>query len=84
MLGPRIRARPAVTSAQLVGRKCVRFEGLWVAYFAMDNKDARIACLDKGGDVSPGRRQGDYLVLKRIVGVSLRKTQVSVRERLSK
>jgi glutaminyl-tRNA synthetase len=60
---------PAVTSAQLVGKECVRFQGLRVAYFALDNKDARIACLDEAGDVPAGRRQGDYLVLNRIVSL---------------
>ena len=60
---------PAVTSAQLVGKECVRFQGLRVAYFALDNRDARIACLDEAGDVPAGRRQGDYLVLNRIVSL---------------
>jgi len=60
---------PAVTSAQLVGKECVRFQGLRVAYFALDNRDARIACLDEAGDVPVGRRQGDYLVLNRIVSL---------------
>ena len=60
---------PAVTSGQLVGKECVRFQGLRVAYFALDNKDARLACLDESGDVPAGRRQGDYLVLNRIVSL---------------
>ena len=60
---------PAVTSAQLVGKECVRFQGLRVAYFALDNKDARIACLDEAVDVPAARRQGDYLVLNRIVSL---------------
>jgi glutaminyl-tRNA synthetase len=60
---------PAVTSAQLFGKECVRFQGLRVAYFALDNKDARIACLDETENVAPGRRQGDYLVLNRIVSL---------------
>jgi glutaminyl-tRNA synthetase len=60
---------PAVTSAQLVGKECVRFQGLRVAYFALDNKDARVACLDEAGDVPAARRQGDYLVLNRIVSL---------------
>ncbi|KAI0265828.1 glutamine-tRNA ligase [Gloeopeniophorella convolvens] len=60
---------PAVTSAQLVGFECVRFQGLRVAYFALDNKDARVACLDEAEDVEAGRRQGDYLVLNRIVSL---------------
>lgn len=60
---------PAVTSVQLVGKECVRFQGLRVAYFALDNKDARVACLDEADDVPAGRRQGDYLVLNRIVSL---------------
>ena len=60
---------PAATSAQLVGKECVRFQGLRVAYFALDNKDARVACLDEAPDVPAGRRQGDYLVLNRIVSL---------------
>ncbi|KAI9507513.1 glutamine-tRNA ligase [Russula earlei] len=60
---------PAVTSAQLVGKECVRFQGLRVAYFALDNKDARIACLDEADDVPAGRRQGDFLILNRIVSL---------------
>ncbi|KAI0298878.1 glutamine-tRNA ligase [Russula brevipes] len=46
---------PAVTSAQLVGKECVRFQGLRVAYFALDNRDARVACLDEAGDAPAGR-----------------------------
>lgn len=60
---------PAVTSVQLVGKECVRFQGLRVAYFAVDDKDARVACLEEAGDVPAGRRQGDYLVLNRIVSL---------------
>jgi glutaminyl-tRNA synthetase len=60
---------PAVTSVQLVGKECVRFQGLRVAYFALDNKDARVACLEEAGDVPAGRRQGDFLVLNRIVSL---------------
>lgn len=59
---------PVATSEQLVGNECVRFQGLRVAYFALD-KDARAACLDEPGASSPGRRQGDYIVLNRIVSL---------------
>jgi len=57
---------PHATSEQLVGVECVRFQGLRVAYFTVD-KDSRIACLDEEESVKPGRRQGDFLVLNRIV-----------------
>lgn len=57
---------PQVTSAQLTGNECIRFQGLRVAYFAVD-KDTRIACIDEPSEVEPARRQGDYLILNRIV-----------------
>lgn len=59
---------PHATTAQLVGPECVRFQGLRVAYFALD-KDARVACLDEAEDVPPVRKQGDYVVLNRIVSL---------------
>lgn len=58
---------PVATIDQLVGNECVRFQGLRVAYFALD-KDARIAALQEGSAVS-GREQGDYIVLNRIVSL---------------
>ena len=43
------------------------------AYFALDNNNARVECLDEARatrrGVSAGRRQGDYLVLNRIVSL---------------
>ena len=52
-----------------VGMECVRFQGLRVAYFAVD-KDSKLACLDEAAaDVNPGRREGDVLVLNRIVSL---------------
>ncbi|KAG7449026.1 glutaminyl-tRNA synthetase [Guyanagaster necrorhizus] len=59
-------ATPHATSGQLVGNECVRFQGLRVAYFALD-KDTRLACLDGGAEVK--QQQGDYLVLNRIVSL---------------
>ncbi|OCH92179.1 glutaminyl-tRNA synthetase [Obba rivulosa] len=59
---------PKATSEQLVGKECIRFQGLRVAYFTVD-KDARLACLDEPEDVEPGRRGGDYIVLNRIVSL---------------
>jgi len=58
---------PAITPSVLVGKECVRFQGLRVAYFALD-KDSRVAILDQPG-VGTGRTQGDYIVLNRIVGL---------------
>jgi len=46
----------------------VRFQGLRVAYFALD-KDARVACLDEAENVTPARKQGDYIILNRIVSL---------------
>ncbi|KAK1231817.1 Glutaminyl-tRNA synthetase [Marasmius sp. AFHP31] len=52
---------------QVVGNECVRFQALRVAYFALD-KDARVSCLNPGSD-ELGRKQGDYLVLNRVVSL---------------
>ena len=54
-------------SARLVGKECMRLQGLRIAYFALDNKDARVARFDEAEDVPAGRRPGDYPVLNRIV-----------------
>ena len=59
---------PKVTSEQLVGLECVRFQGPRVAYFALDNKDSKVGCLLEGGG-APARRDGDYIVLNRIVSL---------------
>lgn len=59
---------PHATSEQLVGKECVRFQGLRVAYFALD-KDARVASLDEPDNVGPARKQGDFLILNRIVSL---------------
>jgi len=59
---------PHATTEQLVGKECMRFQGLRVAYFALD-KEARVSCLDEAEDVAPAQAQGDYLVLNRIVSL---------------
>jgi glutaminyl-tRNA synthetase len=59
---------PHGTSEQLVGKECVRFQGLRVAYFALD-KDARVACMDDTENVGAGRKEGDFVVLNRIVSL---------------
>lgn len=58
---------PHATSEQLIGNECVRFQGLRVAYFALD-KDARIAALEEGSELKE-RQQGDLVVLNRIVSL---------------
>ncbi|KAI0751547.1 glutaminyl-tRNA synthetase [Daedaleopsis nitida] len=59
---------PKATSAQLVGKECIRFQGLRVAYFTVD-KEAKLAFLDEDAGIEAGRREGDYLVLNRIVSL---------------
>jgi glutaminyl-tRNA synthetase len=59
---------PRATSDQLVGKECVRFQGLRVAYFALD-KDSRVACLDEAENLDMIKKQGDYLVLNQIVSL---------------
>ncbi|KAJ3533910.1 hypothetical protein NMY22_g7141 [Coprinellus aureogranulatus] len=59
---------PHATAEQLVGNECVRFQGLRVAYFALD-KDSRVAALNEPEDKKAERRQGDYIVLNRIVSL---------------
>ncbi|PFH51271.1 hypothetical protein AMATHDRAFT_3127 [Amanita thiersii Skay4041] len=60
---------PYATSEQLVGQECVRFQGLRVAYFALD-KESRVACLDVSSGLSPAAyTQGDSIILNRIVSL---------------
>ncbi|OJT10371.1 hypothetical protein TRAPUB_13130 [Trametes pubescens] len=59
---------PKATSEQLVGKECIRFQGLRVAYFAVD-KDSKLATLEEAESIEAGRREGDYLVLNRIVSL---------------
>lgn len=59
---------PHATAEQLVGNECVRFQALRVAFFAFD-KDSRVAALNEGEEVKAERKQGDYIVLNRIVSL---------------
>ncbi|KDN48115.1 hypothetical protein RSAG8_03131, partial [Rhizoctonia solani AG-8 WAC10335] len=59
---------PMPTAEQLVGNEVVRFQGLRVAYFALD-KEARVGCFAEPNYATPGRREGDKLVLNRIVSL---------------
>jgi glutaminyl-tRNA synthetase len=54
--------------AQPTNMECIRFQGLRVAYFAVD-KDSKLASLGEGDNQAPGRKPGDYLVLNRIVSL---------------
>ncbi|KAG8683903.1 hypothetical protein FRC09_015733 [Ceratobasidium sp. 395] len=59
---------PMPTAEQLTGNEVVRFQGLRVAYFALD-KESQVGCFKEGAEVAPGRRDGDRLVLNRIVSL---------------
>ena len=58
---------PVVTLEQLVGKECIRFQGLRVAYFSVDS-DSRLSPLDDPLALY-GTNQGDVLVLNRIVSL---------------
>ena len=68
MASPVDAKSPGPKDEQLVGNECVRFQGLRVAYFALDS-DAKIASLGEANDVTPGFREGDKIVLNRIVSL---------------
>ncbi|KAI0346780.1 glutaminyl-tRNA synthetase [Trametopsis cervina] len=53
---------PKATSEQLIGKEVIRFQGLRVAYFAVD-KESRLKNLEPVG------KEGEYLVLNRIVSL---------------
>jgi len=55
-------------SEQLVGNECVRFQGLRVAYFALDS-DATLGCLSDPEDVEARAKDGDKIILNRIVSL---------------
>ncbi|EIN10891.1 glutamine-tRNA ligase [Punctularia strigosozonata HHB-11173 SS5] len=59
---------PEVSSEQLIGKECVRFQGLRVAYFALD-KTAKVGCLDMPDDSPAGPADNDRIVLNRIVSL---------------
>lgn len=59
---------PRATSDQLVGKECIRFQGLRVAYFTVD-KDSKLEFLEEAEGVSPVLKAGDSLILNRIVSL---------------
>ncbi|TDL29536.1 glutaminyl-tRNA synthetase [Rickenella mellea] len=59
---------PAPTGDQLVGNESVRFQGLRVAYFALDS-DAHLDCLKVGDSEVPSRKPADRIILNRIVSL---------------
>ncbi|THH31316.1 hypothetical protein EUX98_g2879 [Antrodiella citrinella] len=59
---------PKATDEQLVGMEAIRFQGLRVAYFAVD-RESKLACLDEAEGAEPKWKEGDRLVLNRIVSL---------------
>jgi len=59
---------PRATSDQLVGKECIRFQGLRVAYFTVD-RDSTLRFLEEGDDVVPALKDGDSVILNRIVSL---------------
>ncbi|KAL5527371.1 hypothetical protein ACEPAG_6162 [Sanghuangporus baumii] len=68
MASPTDSRSPVPTSEQLVGSECVRFQGLRVAYFALDS-DAKLGFLSEAGDATAGYRDGDKIIINRIVSL---------------
>lgn len=57
---------PVVTAESLVGPENIRFQGMRLAYFALDS-DSSLACLGEGAEV--GRKDSDRIILNRIVSL---------------
>ena len=67
---------PVATAAQLVGMECIRFQGMRLAYFAVD-KEAVLGCLNEDDSVPAGKRSGDKLILNKIVSLKEEKGKVA-------
>lgn len=59
---------PVATAEQLVGMENVKFQGMRLAYFALD-RESTVGCLDEGKGEKPGGRDGDRVILNRIVSL---------------
>ena len=59
---------PKATAEQLVGNEVVRFQGLRVAYFALD-KDASLSFFNEPAGTPPVLKPGDKIILNRIVSL---------------
>jgi len=59
---------PVATAEQLVGMENVRFQGMRLAYFALD-RESKLGCLDEGEGSKAGGREGDKVILNRIVSL---------------
>jgi len=68
MASPADEHSPVPTANQLVGNECVRFQGLRVAYFALDS-DAKLGFLNESEETKAGYRGGDKIILNRIVSL---------------
>ena len=58
-------AEPVATAEQLLGVENIRFQGMRLAYFAVD-KESKLGFLENGGE---GKRNGDKIILNRIVSL---------------
>ena len=58
---------PVATAEQLVGMENVRFQGMRLAYFALD-RESRVACLENESEGAQ-RVRGDRIILNRIVSL---------------
>jgi glutaminyl-tRNA synthetase len=59
---------PVATADQLVGMENIRFQGMRLAYFAVD-RESSLACIDETAGTKPGKREGDRIILNRIVSL---------------
>lgn len=59
---------PVVTADQLVGMENIRFQGMRLAYFTVD-RESHLGCIDEAADAKPGKRDGDKIILNRIVSL---------------
>lgn len=59
---------PVATADQLVGMENIRFQGMRLAYFAVD-RESKLSCLDEDAAAKPGKRSGDRIILNRIVSL---------------
>ena len=59
---------PVATAEQLVGMEDIRFQGMRLAYFAVD-KESVLGCLEESDEKTAGKREGDKVILNRIVSL---------------
>ena len=59
---------PVATAEQLVGMENVRFQGMRLAYFTLD-RESKLGCLQEDERLSAGGRDGDRVILNRIVSL---------------